>query len=52
VLIQEGKNDPQQQKKFEVLGVLFLGLKSSPVAWMFFKLMQDENIIFFKLVNQ
>jgi hypothetical protein len=40
--IQEGKNDPQKKKKskeivcFEMLDVLFCGLKTSPVAWASF----------------
>ncbi len=39
IRIQEGKNDPQKIEKrtefssFEVLDVLFWGLKASPVAW-------------------
>jgi hypothetical protein len=38
--IKEGKNDPQKKfdatSCYEVLDVLFLGLKASPVAWTSF----------------
>jgi hypothetical protein len=36
--MQEGKNGPQKKEIscFDVLHVLFLGLKASPVAWTFF----------------
>jgi hypothetical protein len=41
IRIQEGKNDPQNRKStefscFEVLDVLFGGLKAAPVAWASF----------------
>jgi hypothetical protein len=40
IWIQEGKNDPQKKVInfiFEVLDVLFLGLKASTAAWTSFK---------------
>jgi hypothetical protein len=50
IRIQESKNDPQKKKKskeiscFELLDVLFLGLKASPVAWASFIEPMDKEI--------
>ncbi len=48
--IQEGKNYQQKQKKvdkfifFEVLDILFWGLKASPVAWTSFMVNNSSKL--------